>query len=142
MGGNKKGQVLAVLDDQCKLLALRAGLEVDGPKGLINAIKAECGSHSLTIGIDAPRRPVGRKREKGGRQCERALHGNGVRLFWTPKEDQKAPEWIANRFQVFQLLSLSGGFGLHLGDVSEVFPSASYSRFPSQMPALTVPPTD
>jgi hypothetical protein len=63
-------------------------------------------------------------------------------LFWTPKEDQKAPEWIANRFQVFQLLSLSGGFGLHLGDVSEVFPSASYSRFPSQMPALTVPPTD
>ena len=127
VGGAKKGQALALIDDglQVKDLHLANGLEDAW------AFIAEHAGPQTLLAIDAPRCPAPMGAKKRGRTCERELHRLGFRLQWSPLpgEITDPDNWMAIGFEIFRRaneLKLKG----MLKDVLETFPTASYKLLP------------
>ncbi len=130
VGGPAKGQALAVLDDQRRVVHLEAGLAAEG---LAQSLVERWGP-DLVVGLDAPRQPAPAGAVKAGRSCERALKrvpDLRVNPQWTPAQDGPWPPrltWMVQGFAMFADLARLLG----TARVLEVFPSASYQLLPPQ----------
>lgn len=133
---DRRGCALALLNASLQGVAaawIDAKPEIEATAAAVReAILSMAGASRLTIGIDAPRMPLANPRtvrwtEKGwvscadctGRHCEIVV--STLRLAnpqWTPMRD-RAPRWMKLGFALFEYLDT-------LGQVFEVFPSASY----------------
>lgn len=128
VGGPAKGQAVAVLDDQRRVVHLAAGLVAEG----LAQDLVERWGNDLVVGIDASRRPAPAGTAKAGRACERALKrvpDLRVNPQWTPPTDRSWParlDWMRQGFLIFN------DFAARLAPESilEVFPSASYQLLP------------
>lgn len=128
VGGAAKGQAVAVLDAQRRVVHLAAGLAA---ARLAQNLVARWGS-DLVVGIDASRRPALAGAAKAGRACERALKkvpDLRVNPQWTPPEGGNWParlDWMRQGFMIFNDFAAL----LATESILEVFPSASYQLLP------------
>ncbi len=141
VGGPEKGQHACVMDGTGRCLEFLHSQA----HGLAARIVDEFG-RNLVVAIDASRMPapVGSGGPNGtgkwGRACEREVRKLGVNPQWTPDAgffETGAPDklarysWMREGFVLFREFSgLVGG-----ENVLEVFPSASYGRFPAGLSA-------
>lgn len=127
VGGAKKGQALALLDDEFVVHGLWLAQSLDEAWSLI---EAHAGPETI-LAIDAPRQPAPAGAAKRGRPCERELHKEGFRLQWSPLpgEIQDPDHWMAIGFEFFRR-ARERKVGAKLKEVLETFPTASYARLP------------
>ena len=137
----RRGLPYSILDHSCVMVA-SGWISCDSPgtqaKQMKQVLQSEAGGARLAIGIDAPRMPLpdcrqwyweGAKRQwrakrptdKGlGRHCEVVVKSLGfANPQWTPLIGESKP-WMRLGYELFRELE-------PLGDVYEVFPSASYT---------------
>lgn len=126
-----RGQAAAVMNDDLVITRLMAGMNSDH---LFSEIIGK-GTEPLIVAIDSPRSPAPGT-GKFGRQCERDLHRLEVRPQWTPTKsalgdpaNESRWVWMRIGFDLFRQASALKDEGL-VEEVIEVFPSASYGRFP------------
>ncbi len=134
VGGEKKGQALCLLDLQCVVRRLEYGLTVSEVLNVLHEEKRQL----CCIGIDAPRQPVKNEAAKAGRFCERELvHATGLRVQWSPRKNDLNKQhnlWMVQGIALFERIAAELP---HIRTL-EVFPSASYGRFPPDA-AIKVP---
>jgi len=141
VGGPKKGQHACVMDETGRCLEFFHGQAA----GLAARIVERYG-RDLIAAIDASRMPAPRGTGgpngtgKWGRACEREVRKLGVNPQWTPDAaffETGAPDklarysWMAEGFVLFREFSDL----IDEKNVLEVFPSASYGRFPAGLSA-------
>ena len=127
VGGAKKGQALALIDDERVVRGLWMSRSVDE---IWRIIEQHCGPRTV-LGIDAPRSPAPAGAKKRGRACERELHKLGFRLQWSPFAGEiKDPDhWMAIGFEFFRRSRKLTAANRLLAAL-ETFPTASYALLP------------
>ena len=129
VAGSKKGQAVAVLTHDLKVTHLLHGLPAEEVADMVISLVGP----GAMVAIDSPRSPSANPGGKWGRECDRQVNRQGVRVQWTPPAeyfDQKNhdKEWMAIGFQLFKDFEKLKAEG-RVANVIEVFPSASYGRF-------------
>ena len=133
----KRGCAIAAIDESG--VAVGADCCQSAPAAVVATIRGLAGNCDVVIGIDAPRQPLAMARswywnpkgagwrprkpsERGwGRHCEVVIASMGIaNPQWTPLLSE-APEWMKLGFELFQACG-------ELGEVHEVFPTASYTQ--------------
>ena len=130
VGGKRKGQAVAVLHQDLRVVSMKAGQQSDA---LAARILEEYGNE-IIVAIDAPRQPGKGRTGKWGRGCEREAMARGLRPQWTPEKEffitaerdiLERYSWMEIGFKLFEQFCSE----LEPHQVIEVFPSASYGRF-------------